>query len=81
MSAALQLGKRQIAIENTTLIKQFIASTIDQDSPIPRSGFRDNVLGTDVRSAIARDGVVPFRPIVQLIHAPEVFQKSRPNLF
>src|SRR6266516_826990 len=59
-----------------TLIHEFVAFAVEQDAPIPRHALVRWMLGTDARSAVGGDGVVPARFVPQSVERMDVFKET-----
>src|SRR6266496_4232651 len=58
------------------LIHEFVAFAIEQDAPIPRYAFLRWMLGSDARSAIGGNGVIPARFVPQSVERMDVFKET-----
>src|SRR6266700_1827410 len=58
------------------LIQQFVAFAVEQDAPIPRQALVGWMLGTDARSAVGGDGVIPARLVPQSVERMDVFKET-----
>src|ERR1700730_17042018 len=76
VSAALQLGEWHTVIEDTALIEQFVALTINENAPIPRHTLRGGMLRADARRAVGGDGVIPARFVPENVERMKVFEEA-----